>query len=131
MELNPRAYACLLTAFAGPSTGIGSVLAFFGGMFLIALIDKLIPAPENRHGVVAGEHPPVPDIKGLCRPGYGRNAHQAQAEQTGNQELSQAIAAVALMLPRQSACSKSGLPSAVSLAAAATGSARSRGRGAT
>ena len=103
MELNPTAYAFLLTALAGLCTGVGSVLAFFthrtnrsflavsmgfsagvmlyvsmveilpkgrialaaewgdktgswaavlaffGGMFLIALIDKLIPAPENPH----------------------------------------------------------------------------------
>jgi len=103
MELNPAAYAFLLTALAGLCTGVGSVLAFFthrtnrsflavsmgfsagvmlyvsmveilpkgrialaaewgdkagswaavlaffGGMFLIALIDKLIPAPENPH----------------------------------------------------------------------------------
>ena len=103
MEVNPTAYAFLLTALAGLCTGVGSVLAFFthrtnrsflavsmgfsagvmlyvsmveilpkgrfalaaawgdkagswaavmaffGGMFLIALIDKMIPAPENPH----------------------------------------------------------------------------------
>lgn len=42
MELNPTTYAFLLTALAGLCTSIGSVLAFFGGMFLIALIERLI-----------------------------------------------------------------------------------------
>ena len=39
-----------LTSELGEKTGaIWTVLAFFGGMFLIALIDKLIPSAENPH----------------------------------------------------------------------------------
>lgn len=39
-----------LTSELGQKTGaIWTVVAFFGGMFLIALIDKLIPSAENPH----------------------------------------------------------------------------------
>jgi ZIP family zinc transporter len=41
-----------LTDFYGPKTGyIYTVLAFFGGIAIIALIDKLIPSYENPHEI--------------------------------------------------------------------------------
>lgn len=41
-----------LTSFYGPETGyIYTVLAFFGGIAIIALIDKLIPSYENPHEI--------------------------------------------------------------------------------
>ncbi len=49
MEINSLIFAFGLTLFAGLSTGIGSALAFFGGILFIAIIDKLIPSYENPH----------------------------------------------------------------------------------
>lgn len=46
-----------LTAELGSKTGYWvTVLAFFGGMLLIALIDKLIPSGENPHNMYKVEH---------------------------------------------------------------------------
>lgn len=51
VEIFPTAQESLIS-FAGEKNGtIFTVLAFFGGMLLIALIDKLIPSYENPHEV--------------------------------------------------------------------------------
>lgn len=51
VEIFPTAQKSLIN-FAGEKNGtIFTVLSFFGGMLLIALIDKLIPSYENPHEV--------------------------------------------------------------------------------
>lgn len=55
----------LLVSILGPKTGeFISIIAFFGGMLLIAIIDKLVPSYENPHesrGVEETEEGYVPD----------------------------------------------------------------------
>lgn len=51
IEIFPKALEELVGAHGEQSGTIYTVLAFFGGMLLIALIDKLIPSPENPHEV--------------------------------------------------------------------------------
>ena len=46
MENQTILFAFGLTLFAGLSTGVGSALAFFGG---IAIVDKMVPSFENLH----------------------------------------------------------------------------------
>lgn len=51
VEIFPKAQESLIS-FAGEKNGtIFTVLSFFGGMLLIALIDKLIPSYENPHEI--------------------------------------------------------------------------------
>jgi ZIP family zinc transporter len=49
VEILPKGRVALAAAWGEKAGSWAAVLAFFGGMFLIALIDKLIPAPENPH----------------------------------------------------------------------------------
>ena len=60
-----------LTAALGAKPGaIITVVAFFGGMLLIALIDKLVPSDENPHEVKrVGEPKPVDAKKKLMHTG--------------------------------------------------------------
>ncbi|OGX78161.1 zinc transporter ZupT [Exiguobacterium sp. SH31] len=51
IEIFPKALVELVGAHGEKAGTIYTVLAFFGGMLLIALIDKLIPSPENPHEV--------------------------------------------------------------------------------
>lgn len=51
-----------LSAAVGPSQGyLLTTLAFFGGIFLIALIDKLVPSFENPHEIRGVEDMTLPD----------------------------------------------------------------------
>jgi len=53
-----------LTAATGPAQGyIITTLAFFGGILLIALIDKLVPSFENPHEVRGVEDMPTEDVE--------------------------------------------------------------------
>ena len=59
-----------LTSFLGEKTGSWiTVLAFFGGMLLIGVIDKLIPEEENPHEVKTVEDTGVYKNKKLMRMG--------------------------------------------------------------
>lgn len=59
-----------LTSFLGEKTGSWiTVLAFFGGMLLIGVIDKLIPEEENPHEVKTVEDTEVYKNKKLMRMG--------------------------------------------------------------
>lgn len=59
-----------LTSFLGEKTGSWiTVLAFFGGMLLIGVIDKLIPEEENPHEVKTVEYTEVYKNKKLMRMG--------------------------------------------------------------
>jgi ZIP family zinc transporter len=49
VEILPKGRLALAAAWGEKAGSWAAVLAFFGGMLLIALIDKLIPAPENPH----------------------------------------------------------------------------------
>jgi ZIP family zinc transporter len=49
VEIFPKAQVALITEFGETQGKYYTVLAFFGGMFLIALIDKFIPHFENPH----------------------------------------------------------------------------------
>jgi ZIP family zinc transporter len=49
VEILPKGRIALAAEWGDKAGSWAAVLAFFGGMFLIALIDKLIPAPENPH----------------------------------------------------------------------------------
>lgn len=49
VEILPKGRLALNAAWGEKAGSWAAVLAFFGGMFLIALIDKLIPAQENPH----------------------------------------------------------------------------------
>lgn len=65
IELLPSARD-YLTGAAGNTTGQwAAIAAFFGGMALIAIIDKLIPSAENPHEVklVEEEQVPVPAVQ--------------------------------------------------------------------
>jgi ZIP family zinc transporter len=57
VEILPKGRVTLAAAWGEKAGSWAAVLAFFGGMLLIALIDKLIPAPENPH-----EQPDVEEI---------------------------------------------------------------------
>ncbi len=49
IEIFSKAQDALVSELGEKSGGLLTVIAFFGGMFLIALIDKLIPSAENPH----------------------------------------------------------------------------------
>lgn len=49
IEIFNKAQDALVSELGQKSGGLLTVIAFFGGMFLIALIDKLIPSAENPH----------------------------------------------------------------------------------
>ena len=49
IEIFRKAQDALTTELGAKTGALLTVIAFFGGMFLIALIDKLIPSPENPH----------------------------------------------------------------------------------
>ncbi|MCC5892638.1 zinc transporter ZupT [Exiguobacterium sp.] len=51
VEIFPKALEELIGAHGEQAGTIYTVLAFFGGMLLIGLIDKFIPSPENPHEV--------------------------------------------------------------------------------
>lgn len=51
IEIFPKALDELVGAHGEQTGTLYTVLAFFGGMMLIALIDKFIPSPENPHEV--------------------------------------------------------------------------------
>ena len=52
IEIFVKAKASLVLELGEKQGAIATVVAFFGGMFLIAIIDKLIPAEENPHEIV-------------------------------------------------------------------------------
>lgn len=64
VEIFQKARVALAVPF-GEKTGLlVTIIAFFGGMFLIALIDKLIPSDENPHEVKSVEQmKSLPDAK--------------------------------------------------------------------
>jgi len=49
IEIFQKAQDALMLEFGEKMGAVWTVIAFFGGMFLIALIDKLIPSAENPH----------------------------------------------------------------------------------
>ncbi len=49
IEIFTKAQDALMAEMGAKMGAVYTVLAFFGGMFLIALIDKLIPSAENPH----------------------------------------------------------------------------------
>lgn len=51
IEIFAKANDSLSDALGAKSGTIATVLAFFGGMFLIAIIDKLVPEHENPHEI--------------------------------------------------------------------------------
>ncbi len=56
MELLPGAAEYLSSAYDAKRANLFAFLSFFGGMGMIALIDKLIPEEENPHSVTSPEH---------------------------------------------------------------------------
>lgn len=52
VELLPEGIHSIATVWSERSAHIAGVLAFFGGMLLIALIDRIVPSPENPHEFV-------------------------------------------------------------------------------
>lgn len=75
IEIFPKAKEALEAAYNGKKGYVLTVLAFFVGMALIALIDKLIPENENPHelGNIDPEHHSVAQI------------HQAELMHTSNE----------------------------------------------
>ena len=61
MELMPEAKDKLILHFGDKQGTLGLLLAFFGGMGLITLIDFLIPKPNNPHEVQGVEEMNQPD----------------------------------------------------------------------
>lgn len=51
VEILQKAHDALLTSFGDKLATWYTILAFFGGIFLIGLIDRLIPSPENPHEI--------------------------------------------------------------------------------
>ena len=51
VEILPKAREALVSGLGETMASLYSVLAFFGGVFLIGLIDRLIPSPENPHEI--------------------------------------------------------------------------------
>ena len=49
VEILPKGRISLAAAWGDKTGAWAAVLAFFGGMALMAVIDKLVPAPENPH----------------------------------------------------------------------------------
>lgn len=62
-ELLPTATAALETALGAHQGRFAALVGFFGGMALIGVIDRFIPAPENPH-----EFPSQPDLASPTRP---------------------------------------------------------------
>lgn len=62
IELFSEAKSTLIAQMGARSGNWATVAAFFGGMLLIAAIDKLIPSEENPHEVKfwSARIPPVP-----------------------------------------------------------------------
>ena len=56
MELLPGAAEYLTPSFGVKNANLFAFLSFFGGMGVIALIDKVIPEDENPHSVTSPEH---------------------------------------------------------------------------
>ncbi len=56
MELLPGAAEYLAPSFGTKNANLFAFLSFFGGMGVIALIDKAIPERENPHSVTSPEH---------------------------------------------------------------------------
>ena len=51
VEILQKAREALIPGFGDRMASLYTVLAFFGGIFLIGLIDRLIPSPENPHEI--------------------------------------------------------------------------------
>lgn len=56
MELLPDAADMLSAAFGNKTGALAAILSFFGGMAVIAVIDKLIPENQNPHSVTSPQH---------------------------------------------------------------------------
>ena len=63
MELIPEAKVALIQHFGTKTGALGLLLAFFGGMGLIMLIDFLIPEPNNPHELQGIEEMNQPDTR--------------------------------------------------------------------
>lgn len=69
IEIFPKAQASLAIEMGEKGGTIATVLAFFGGMILIALIDHFIPSEKNPHEAGWGEGKEKPQEKQLLRMG--------------------------------------------------------------
>jgi ZIP family zinc transporter len=69
IELFPLAISHFELGMNHQLSEVLTVISFFGGMFLIAIIDKLIPSYENPHEVKSVELENKSDYKGLKRMG--------------------------------------------------------------
>ena len=60
IEIFPKARGALSASFGDKTGTLATTLAFFGGMLLIGVIDKLIPGDRNPHEVKIMERAPRP-----------------------------------------------------------------------
>ena len=69
IELFPEAQELLSKAYGAKTGAIVTIAAFFAGMLLIAMIDKMIPCEENPHELVCAVKPPKTNGASLKRTG--------------------------------------------------------------
>lgn len=62
VEIFPQAQTILINTLGNRWGGVTTIVSFFGGMGFIAIIDKLIPSPENPH-----ELSTVEELEGIHR----------------------------------------------------------------
>lgn len=55
MEILPHAMSQLRDIYPGNWGGVWGIIAFFGGMFLVGIIDKIVPHDENPHEFMSEE----------------------------------------------------------------------------
>jgi len=68
MEIVPKARTALEAVWSGPAAATGAVVAFFAGIALMALIDRLVPGFENPHELRSGDDQ-TPEKRTLLRMG--------------------------------------------------------------
>ena len=68
IEIFPKAKASLMTVYGVEQATVFTVLAFFGGIAIVALIDRLVPSFENPHELRSGDEQ-SPERRTLLRMG--------------------------------------------------------------
>ncbi len=80
IEIFPKAQQSLTAELGEQGGAVGTVLAFFGGMAIIAIIDHLIPSEENPHEITGWADKNQDLNQDLNQANQGENQGENQAE---------------------------------------------------